>query len=121
MSETSVNPPSPNWQVEDYYLGHGEIQYYRVDGERIQYQAELGVMLEPKVGEQSLLGSTEGVADFITSHDDCMFSVLDSYEASDGKRYGPYLHVLGWKDLADEDRSIYESHKANNPSHSGNK
>jgi len=104
--------PDSQWHVEEFYFGLGEWATYRRSGERIQYQVEKGLPLTLREGTHQYDTSAKEVSDFLAEHEDCNFTVADSYELNSGGRQAPYLWVMGWKDLPVEERHIYEENKA---------
>ena len=114
MSETSPEAisQSPQWQIEEFYFGQGEWSTYRRAGEQIQYRVEKGLPLTLREDTHQYDASTEDVADFLREFEDCRFTVADGYELKTGGRQAPYLWIVGWKDLPEDERHIYEEDKA---------
>ncbi|MDB5163824.1 MAG: hypothetical protein JWS12_442 [Candidatus Saccharibacteria bacterium] len=112
LAKSEGNPQEPQWQIEEFYFGLGEWSAYRRSGEQIQYRVEKGLPLTLREGTHQYDASADEVAEFLAEFEDCQFIVADSYELNSGGRQAPYLWVMGWKDLSDEERRIYEENKA---------
>lgn len=107
--------PEPQWQVEYFYFGNFDWpsdRTYRTNGEQIQYRVEKVLPLTLHEGTSLYDASADNVAEFLAQYLDCQFIVADSYDVLDGSRQAPYLWLIGWKELSEEERHIYEEDKA---------
>ena len=98
-------------EIEEFYFGLGEWSSYRRSSERIQYRVEKGLPLTLLDGTSQYEAKADEVAEFLAEHNDCQFTVADSYELNNGGREAPILWVMGWKDLPDTKRHIFEENK----------
>lgn len=115
MSSPEDETAEPQWQIETFYFGNAvwpSHAAYRVRGELIQYRVEKDLPLTLREGTNQYDADVSEVAEFLAEHEDCHFTVADSYELRDGDRQAPYLWVNGWKELPDDQHHIYEQDKA---------
>lgn len=102
------------WKVEEFYFGNASTPswaIYRTFGERIQVRDEISLPLSLREGTSQYEAKTDEVAEFIDEHEDCQFLVADSYELTSGGRQQPSLWLIGWQELPEDERHIYEQDK----------